>query len=268
MKFHLGQYVVGDSFLHKMDPRVKVVLTIFFMVLLFFFNSWFSFGLYGAFLLIFWFASGIDVKRFLQSIRPILFLAILSFVLNAFTHEGEAIFQVSRLKVTREGIDFGLRISLRLIYLVTTSSLFLSYTTSPLVIADALEDLMSPLKRFRFPAHELSLMISIALRFVPTIAEESENLMRAQSSRGANYDTGGIIQRVRGLLTILVPLFVSSVQRALDLANAMEARAYFGGEGRTRLREFKFQARDAYVLLATAILTIGVLLIERGIIVL
>lgn len=265
MKFHLGQYVAGDSFLHKMDPRVKVVLTIYFMVLLFFFQSWFSFALYGAFLALFWLASGIDMKRFFQSIRPILFLAIISFLLNAFTHEGKAIFQVSRLKVTREGIDFGLRISLRLIYLVTTSSLFLSYTTSPLVIADALEDLMSPLKRFRFPAHELSLMISIALRFVPTIAEESESLMRAQSSRGANYDTGGIIQRVKGLLTILVPLFVSSVQRALDLANAMEARAYFGGEGRTRLREFKFQRRDAYVVLITICLSIGVILIERGV---
>lgn len=265
MKFHLGQYVAGDSFLHKMDPRVKVVLTIFFMVLLFFFKTWSSFALYGAFLLVFWLASGIDVKRFLQSIRPILFLAILSFLLNALTYEGETIFQVSRLRITREGIDFGLKISLRLIYLVTTSSLFLSYTTSPLVIADALEDLMSPLKRFHFPAHELSLMISIALRFVPTIAEESENLMRAQSSRGANYDTGGIVQRVKGLLTILVPLFVSSVQRALDLANAMEARAYFGGEGRTRLREFKFQRRDALVLMASAFLSFGVILIERGI---
>ena len=265
MKFHLGQYVPGDSFLHTMDPRVKLVLSVVYMILMFFIQGAWGLLIYAAFLLVLWGFSKIPFRRLGQSLKPILFLAAITFLLNAFTIEGDILFSLGPLELTDRGLYVGLRLCFRLFLLVLSSSLLLTYTTSPLVIADALEDLFSPLKRFGFPAHELSLMISIALRFVPTIAEESEKLMRAQSSRGANYDTGGLFKRIKGLLTILIPLFVSSVQRALDLATAMEARAYFGGEGRTRLRVFAIQKRDLVMIVASVILWTLIFIIDNTI---
>lgn len=250
MNIALGNYYPGDSFLHRADPRLKLIFALFFMVLLFVVDSPRAMAAYGLTLAVCVAFSRIPVRLVLRSLKSVLFIALFAFLINLFAIPGTALWSWGPLSLTREGLALGLRMGLRLFFLIMTTSLLLTLSTTPLLIADAIEALLSPLGKIGFPAHELAMMMSIALRFVPTLIEETDKIMKAQSSRGADYDTGGMFSRAKGLVSILIPLFVSAFKRADDLALAMEARCYRGAEGRTKLRELRYRARDAWLALA------------------
>jgi energy-coupling factor transport system permease protein len=239
----LGRFYPANSPLHRMDPRAKILATVVLMVLVFLANNVYSFVAYGLFSVLCIALSKVPPIHVFKSIKPILFLIVFAFVLNVFSGKGDAIFTIGPVSATWDGLVTGLRMAARLTLLITTSSL-LTLTTTPILVADAMERMLKPLQRIGFPAHEMAMMMSIALRFVPTLVEETDKIMKAQSSRGADYDTGGILRRARGLVSVLVPLFIGSFRRADELAVAMEARCYRGGEGRTRLRVMKATSRD------------------------
>ena len=198
--------------------------------------------------------SGIRPGIILKSVRPILVIILFAVALHLLTVEGHVLLQIGKIRITQEGLLSGLMTALRLSLMIINTSLLLTLTTPPLAIADAMESLLSPLRLVRFPVHEFAMMMSIALRFVPTLMDEAVKIMKAQSSRGANYDTGGLLKRAGGLVSILVPLFVSSFRRADDLAVAMDARCYRGEEGRTRLYAARLQARDLVFFAIAAVL--------------
>lgn len=257
MKFTLGNYYPGQSFLHRLDPRFKLLFSLLFMVELFLLNSLVAFLAYGLFLLVLAVLSGIPARKLLSSVKPVLFLLVVAFLLNLFTSKGELWWSWGPLSLGPAGLLLGLKLAVRLFYLVLTTSLMLTLVTTPLALADALEALLRPLSKWGFPSHELAMMMSIALRFIPTLAEETDKIMKAQSSRGADFDTGGLMGRMRGLVTVLIPLFVSAFQRAEDLALAMEARCYRGGEGRSKLRPLKWSRLDTGLSLLFAGLALG-----------
>ena len=239
----LGRFYPAESPLHRMDPRFKILATLVLMVLVFIATDLYAFLAYALFAVVCVALSRIPPIHVIKSIKPVLFLILFAFVLNVFSGRGDAIFTVGPVTATWDGLVMGFRMAARLTLLIATSSL-LTLTTTPILVADAMERLMKPLQRFGFPAHEMAMMMSIALRFVPTLVEETDKNMKAQSSRGADYDTGGILRKARGLVSVLVPLFIGSFRRADELAVAMEARCYRGGEGRTRLRVMKATSAD------------------------
>lgn len=240
----LGRYYPGTSLLHRLDPRTKIIASIFVMVLIFISQSiWSILALFTAtFGLIL--ISQVPFRTVISGLKPMLFILIFAFVLNVFTVQGDPWLRIGPLTVSDQGVYTALRMASRLALLILNTTLFLTLTTTPIHVADAIENLLGPLRRFGFPAHEMAMMMSIALRFVPTLLEETDKIMKAQSSRGADYDTGGLIAKARGLVSVLIPLFVSAFRRAEDLAVAMEARCYRGGEGRTRLRQMRYQRLD------------------------
>ncbi len=249
----LGQYFPVDSVLHRMDPRFKIIETMLFIVMLFAGNSFWVLALGTIFVLLAQQFSHIPMKMMWKSIKPILPILAFTAVLNLlFIDDGETLVQWGILKVTEGGITTSLFMMIRIILLIIGSSL-LTYTTSPILLTDAIESLLSPLKKVKFPVHEMAMMMSIALRFIPTLLEETDKIMSAQKARGATLDNGKLTDRVRALIPILIPLFVSAFRRAEELATAMECRCYRGGEGRTRLRTLKAAARD-YIGFAVCIL--------------
>lgn len=257
----LGRYYPAGSVIHRLDARLKIVLVIAYMTLVFLVSKPISMGLCVIGLLALVFMSNVPLRQIILSLKPVLFILIFAFILNIFTVQGKTLVSLGPLRVTEEGLAVAVRMALRLILLITGTTLLLTLTTTPILIADAMERLLSPLARFRFPAHEMAMMMSIALRFVPTLLEETDKIMKAQSSRGADYDTGGLVSKARGLVSVLIPLFVSAFKRAEELAVAMEARCYRGGEGRTRLKVMQMKRSDvlfaiAFGLAATAILVI------------
>lgn len=262
MKLSLGNYYAGDSFLHRLDPRVKIVSSIVLMVILFMLTDVLPLLLFGIVLLLVTFLAKIPPKLVIRSVKPIMMLAVIAFLINLFTIQGEELWSWGVIQISREGLSLGLRMAIRLFYLVMSTQLSLTLTTTPLEIADGIENLLKPLARFGFPAHELAMMMSIALRFVPTLSQETEKIIKAQSSRGADYDTGGAIARARGLVSVLIPLFVSAFKRAEELATAMEARCYRGGEGRTKLRVLRYQSRDGIAAIAVVVFCISLLLLQ------
>jgi energy-coupling factor transport system permease protein len=240
----LGQYFPVNSILHRMDPRFKIVCTILFVLMLFAGSSFWTLVLGAAFVLLAQSMSHIPMKLFWRSIRPILPILAFTAILNLFfIDSGETLWQWKFLKITEGGIATSIFMMVRIVLLIIGSSL-LTYTTSPILLTDAIEALLSPLKRFRFPVHEMAMMMSIALRFIPTLLEETDKIMSAQKARGATLDTGRMTERVKALVPILIPLFVSAFRRAEELATAMECRCYRGGEGRTRLRTLCAAPRD------------------------
>lgn len=248
----IGQFFPGDTFLHRLDPRTKIITLLFFMVAIFAFHT---FGIYTAltlFTVALVFSSRVPMGMILRSIKPILWILLFTFVIHVFSTPGESLFQLWRFDATLEGIERGAFISLRLILLIVLASL-LTFTTSPLKLTDAMESLLSPLKRFGVPAHELAMMMTIALRFVPTLIEETDRIMKAQESRGADFSEGSVMTRIRAVVPILVPLFLSAFRRADDLALAMEARCYHGGEGRTQMKALCFHRLDVIAFVFTAI---------------
>lgn len=239
----LGQYFPGDSLLHRMDARVKIILLFFYIAGIFLFDNNICYGLNTALAVLLVFLSGVSPRMVLKSIKPLWWILILTFVIQLFTVPGEVLVKLWIFNITYEGLVKGFLISLRLVLLIGVSSL-LMLTTSPLMLTDALESLFRPLKRFGFPAHELAMMMTIALRFIPTLMEETDKIIKAQKSRGSDIGEGNFLAKVKSMIPILVPLFISAFRRADDLAMAMEARCYHGGEGRTSMKAMRMHNVD------------------------
>ena len=239
----IGQYVKGDSILHRLDPRTKIFGMLAIMVALFVVNQWFGLVYAGVVVMAILLASKVPLKFYFRGIRPLLFILVFTALIQIFFTPGTVLWQWKFLHITTEGIRMAVFLCVRLILLVMTTSV-LTLTTTPIVLTDAVENLLSPFKRIGVPAHELAMMMTIALRFIPTLIDETDKIMKAQAARGASFDEGGLMDRARALLPILVPLFLSAINRANELAMAMEARCYHGGEGRTRLHELRYETRD------------------------
>ena len=257
----IGQYFPGNSILHRLDPRTKVVLLFFYLVLIFLCKSGISYGVMTALTAALMLLSKVPMRMMLRSLKPLWWIILFTFVVHIFSTPGEELCKVAFLSVTAEGIVEGFYICLRLVLLICLSSL-LTFTTSPLKLTDAMEALLSPGKRVGVPAHELAIMMTIALRFVPTLIQETDRIMKAQQSRGADFMTGSIMKRMQAFVPVLVPLFLSAFRRADDLAMAMEARCYRGGEGRTQMKALKITSID-YVAWGFSILLIAAVLALR-----
>ncbi|MCE1247178.1 MAG: energy-coupling factor transporter transmembrane protein EcfT [Firmicutes bacterium] len=253
----IGQYVPGESTIHRLDPRVKIALSAVLMVLIFVVESYIGFAIIFGFLLLVTLLSGIQFRYVIRGLKPILFLVLITVVFNLFFAKGtlvvpQKIYGIS-LPITWEGLATAVRMAIRLILLVFSTSL-LTLSTSPIQLTDAMENLLAPFKKIGIPAHELAMMMTIALRFIPVLIEETDKIFKAQRSRGARFGRGGIIEKAKSLLPILVPLFVHAFKHAEDLAAAMESRCYRGGEGRTRLRQLKITALDGWAFLFCGII--------------
>ena len=255
----IGQHFPGNSVLHRCDPRLKLVATIAYIVVLFVAPNPLGLALSIALLAALYKVAKIPGKLILKSLKPIVPIVLFTAVLNLFfvTGEGEPLVHIWVLKIYGEGIRYAILLTVRVCALIAGTSL-LTYTTSPIVLTDAIENLLRPLAKIHFPVHELAMMMTIALRFIPTLIEETDKIMNAQKARGAQLDTGKMTDRVKALVPVLIPLFISAFRRADELAMAMECRCYHGGEGRTRLKQLKFTAEDTRcaVIITAALLVI------------
>ena len=239
----LGQYFPGDTPIHRLDPRTKLLLVIVYIVALFVAKWFVSYALVAIFLAAVIAISRIRLKVVLKNLKPLLFIILLTAFLNLFYGQGEPIAQFWIFKITKSGLENAIFMVLRISMLVA-GTFMLTYTTSPIALTDALESLLSPLKKLHAPVHELSMMMCIALRFIPTLIEETDKIMAAQKARGADFESGNLLRRAKALVPILVPLFISAFRRADELATAMECRCYHGGEGRTKLSELQYHRCD------------------------
>lgn len=254
----LGQFFPGYSPIHKLDPRTKIILATLFIVAVFVANNPVSFALLTGFTLVLIALSRISFKVIRKSVKPIVFILLFTALINMFmtTGEGEPLISFWIVNIYEEGIARAILMALRVIILIVGTSVLLTYTTSPIALTDGLEALLSPLKKINVPVHTFAMMMSIALRFIPTLVEETEKIMNAQKSRGADFTTGNLAQRAKALIPILVPLFVSSFKRAEELATAMECRCYRGDKNRTKLVKLEYQARD-YVFIGLFAILLG-----------
>ena len=261
----LGQYYSGESWVHKLDPRVKILATILYIVELFIVNNFIGFAIGAAVLAVIIAISRVPLGFIVRGLKPILIILMFTFALNIFMVSGEVIWQWKFLHITKEGIRIAVFMAIRLILLIIGSSM-LTLTTRPLALTDGMERLMSPFKKIGLPAHEIAMMMTIALRFIPTLLEETDKIMKAQQARGADFESGGLIQKAKNLIPILVPLFISAFRIAQDLAMAMEARCYRGGANRTRMNEMKMRSRDAVAFILMAVFLAVIILSRDGII--
>ncbi len=244
----IGQYIPRNSIIHRLDARMKIIITTLMIISLFLIEGFTGFGIFFLFLIIMIFMSKLPVKKVLKGLKPILFLIMLTLVIHIFlTKGGEVLWSWKFISIESEGVFTGFFMVSRILLLILFTST-LTLTTSPLQLTDGIEYILTPLKRFGVPASELSMMMTIALRFIPTLLEEADKIMKAQMARGADFESGNIIQRAKNLIPLLVPLFISAFRRADDLALAMESRCYRGGEGRTRLHELRYHYRDFFAL--------------------
>ncbi len=250
----LGQFFPGNSILHRLDPRTKIILLFVLMILIFAVKGAAAYSILTCATIFLVLVSKIPPLTILKSLNPLLWIILFTLAIHLVSHDGEVLAELWIFKITDEGVRFGVLISLRLILLIILSSL-LTFTTSPLQLTDALEKLLSPLARFGVPAHELAMMMTIALRFIPTLIEETDKIIKAQKSRGVDFESGNILRRLKMFVPVLVPLFLSSFRRADELAMAMEARCYRGGAGRTHLKQLDFGRAD--FLAVAFILAIG-----------
>ncbi len=258
----IGQYFPGSSVLHRMDARVKILLTAVFIVMLFAAKSIEGLAVGIVFTVLAFIISKIPLKMMGKSLKPIVPIVIFTAVLNLFfIRTGDVLWQWRFIKLTHEGINTSVFMVIRIVCLICGTSL-LTYTTSPIDLTDAIERLMSPLKKIKVPVHELAMMMTIALRFIPTLIEETDKIMNAQKARGADMETGGIIQKAKALIPILIPLFVASFRHAEELALAMECRCYHGGEGRTRMKQLKMSILDLWGSLFCLVFLAGVFVIN------
>ena len=259
----IGQHFPGSSLVHRFDPRLKLVLTIAYIAVLFAASNPLGLALSVLFLTAMYLVAQIPLKMIGRSLKPILPIILFTAVLNIFfvSGEGAPLFRWSFITIYAEGIRYAVIMGVRVAALIAGTSL-LTYTTSPIVLTDAIEALLRPLNKLRFPVHELAMMMSIALRFIPTLIEETDKIMNAQKARGAMLDTGKLTERVKALVPVLIPLFISAFRRADELAMAMECRCYRGGEGRTRLKVLRCCGQD-YIDLAFCIVCFGVILASR-----
>lgn len=245
----LGQYYQTDSVIHRLDPRVKLVATLLFIVSLFIVDNFIGYLIAGLFLVLVIKLSRVPFKFMMRGMKAIMFLLILAVVFNLFLTPGEAVFSFWKLTITKEGIRIAVMMAVRLTFLIIGSSL-MTLTTTPNNLTDGLERLLSPLKKIRVPVHEISMMMSIALRFIPILLDETDKIMKAQIARGADFESGNLIKKAKSLVPLLVPLFISAFRRANDLAMAMEARCYRGGENRTKMKPLIYRRQDRLAYMA------------------
>lgn len=239
----IGQYFPKDSIIHRLDPRMKLILTLLYIIMLFITSNIIGFAVAVLFTLAAYKASRVPLYFIVKSLKPIIPIIIFTGLLNLFFIQGDAVWSFWIFTITDNGINAAVFMSIRILCLIAGASL-LTYTTSPIALTDGIEQLFSPLKKIKLPVHELSMMMTIALRFIPTLIEETQKIMSAQKARGADLESGGLIKRAKALIPILIPLFVSAFRRADELATAMECRCYNGGEGRTKLKVLKYHPRD------------------------
>lgn len=254
----LGQYFPGNTVVHRLDPRTKLLMVVVYIVALFLAKWWVSYGVMLAFLVTAVMLSHIKPKALFRGLKPLIVIMVFTALVNLFYSDGEVLVKFWIFRITREGIVQAAFLVLRIMMLVTGTFL-MTYTTSPIALTDGMESLLSPLKKLHFPVHELSMMMSIALRFIPTLIEETDKIISAQKARGADFESGNIFRRAKALVPILVPLFVSAFRRADELATAMECRCYHGDEGRTKLKQLHYRARDIITLLLGAALLGGII---------
>lgn len=257
----LGQYFPGSSLIHRLDPRSKIIFTVLFIVVIFLCKHLVSYGLVLAALIVLIAISKVQPKVFVKGMKPVVFIVICTAILNLFYTDGTVLWSLGFLKITEEGLWKAFFMVLRILMLIC-STLLLTYTTSPILLTDGLERLLRPLKKVGFPVHELSMMMSIALRFIPTLIQETDKIINAQKARGADFDSGNLMQKAKALIPILIPLFISSFRRAEELAIAMECRCYHGDEGRTSLRQLTLRGRD-WVFLAFTVLLLAAVCVLR-----
>lgn len=252
--FIIGQYVKNQSFVHRLDPRTKIIILMLFCISIFIVNNFYGY-IFLFILLVLWIIfSKTNPMLLLKGAKAIFILILITVIFNLFLTQGKPIFNIFGLTITDKGMILSIFLVIRLLLLVFSTTL-LTVTTSPIELTDGLEILLGPLKKIKFPVHEISMMMSIALRFIPTIAEEADKIMKAQMSRGADFESGGVIKKAKSLLPLLIPLFISAFKRADELAIAMEARCYRGSEGRTKLKKLEFGSAD-YISFVVAFLLI------------
>jgi len=259
----LGQYFPGHSFVHKLDPRTKLLAVVLYIVALFLAKSFLTYGIMFLLLAVSIAISKVPLKSIVRGLKPVVFIVVFTAILNLFYTPGDNVLvKVWILTITLEGVFNAFFMVVRILMLIAGTFL-LTYTTSPILLTDALESLLGPLKKIKVPVHELAMIMSIALRFIPTLIEETDKIMSAQRARGADFESGNLIQRAKALIPLLVPLFISAFRRADELAVAMECRCYHGGEGRTRLRQLHYVGRDYFVLVLFVVLTVLVGVLGR-----
>lgn len=262
-KLILGRYIPGDSVIHRMDPRAKLVSSFYFIGIIFLCNNFLSFFVMFLFTMLAILLSKVSIKFFIKGVKPLIFLILFTVLLQLFfTQGGQVYFHWGFVTISEYGVLMALSIFCRFVLIIFMSTL-LTLTTPPLSLSDAIESLLKPLKVIHFPAHEISLMLSIALRFVPTLMDETEKIMNAQRARGVDFSDGNLMDKMRAIVPLLIPLFVSSFNRAEELATAMEARGYQGGEGRTKYRQLKWHTRDTICILAYVVLTVVLILVRN-----
>lgn len=254
-----GQYFPGKSLIHRLDPRAKLIMMVAYLVIIFCTFNYVSLAIVTLFTVFFIAISGVSPKFYFKSLKVIIFIVIITSLLNLFYGTGDPLWQWGVLKVTLNGINRAIFVTVRIICLILSSSC-LTFTTSPTELTDAIERLMKPLNKIHFPVHEIAMMMSLALRFVPTLLEETDKIMQAQKARGADMDSGNIIKRVKALIPILIPLFVSAFRRAYEIATAMECRCYQGGRGRTRMKSIHMSKRDVISFISMGLVICGVIL--------
>lgn len=258
----LGQYFPIDSMLHKLDSRTKILILILDIVAIFMAQSFYSYCVIILFTLFIIIASKVPMKLYFKGLRPILLIILFTAVLNMFLTDGRALlFFGHNIGITVEGVIMAVKMALRLVLLIIASSA-LTYTTSPMALTDGIEKLLKPFSKIGFPAHELAMMMSIAIRFIPTLIEETDKIIKAQQARGADFDTGSVMKRVKSLIPMLVPLFISAFRRADELAIAMESRCYRGGDSRTRLNEIHFTMIDLWGFFVFAVFFVSVITLD------
>lgn len=255
-KMIFGRYIPGDSFIHRLDARAKLIFVFLFIAIVFIANSGITYGILLVFTFLIIRMSKIRLYFLINGLKPVVILIIFTFLLHLiFTREGSVIFEWKFIKIYEEGLRQGIFISIRFFVLVILTSI-LTLTTTPISITDALEALLNPLKKWKLPVHELALMMSISLRFIPTLMDETDKIMKAQMARGSDMTSGSVKERMNAIVPLLIPLFVSAFKRAEDLATAMEVRGYKGGEGRTRYRKLEWATRDTVILLTLVVLAV------------
>lgn len=252
----IGQFYPGDSVIHKMDPRAKLLSVFIFVIIIFLASNWLGYACVVLFTLLAIILAGVPFSFIYRGLKPVVLIIVFTLILNLlFTHEGTILFHWKWFEITTGGVTQAIFIAIRLLTIVLFTTL-LTLTTTPIEITDGLETLLGPLKKVKFPVHEFALMMSISLRFIPTLMEETEKIMKAQSARGAEFATGSFIQRIKAIIPLLVPLFVSAFKRAEELAMAMEARGYRGDVGRTKLRALVWESRDSLLMVGITILAL------------
>ena len=259
----LGQFFPGNSILHKLDPRIKLILAVVYIVMIFLAKGVTAYALVFLFTAFLIGLSRIPIKTILKSIKPLLIVLIITALINIFWNGGTTpLFTVWRITVYQEGVVRAVAMALRIIFLMAGTSVILTYTTSPIALTDAIERLLSPLRAIKVPVHEFAMMMTIALRFIPTLIEETEKIINAQKARGADFESGNLIKKAKALIPVLIPLFISSFRRAEELATAMECRCYRGGKGRTRMTVLHLKMRDFVFTFSVGAVTAGVVLLN------